>query len=72
MSLGDTLIAFAVLHVFFYAIFWGPTPYVMAFHLHLFHASTSFSHSLDGYISASPSRCESAQKALPWAVLPIG
>lgn len=25
---GDTLIAFAVLHVFFYSIFWGPTPWV--------------------------------------------
>ncbi|KAI0937325.1 hypothetical protein AcV5_005259 [Taiwanofungus camphoratus] len=25
---GDVLIAFAVLHVFMYAIFWGPTPWV--------------------------------------------
>ena len=25
---GDTLIAFAVLHVFSYSIFWGPTPWV--------------------------------------------
>lgn len=24
---GDTLIAFAVLHVFSYAMFWGPTPW---------------------------------------------
>lgn len=24
---GDVLIAFAVLHVFMYAIFWGPTPW---------------------------------------------
>ena len=25
---GDTLIAFAVLHVFSFSIFWGPTPWV--------------------------------------------
>ena len=25
---GDTLIAFAVLHVFSFAVFWGPTPWV--------------------------------------------
>ena len=26
---GDTLIAFAVLHVFSFSMFWGPTPYVL-------------------------------------------
>lgn len=25
---GDTLIAFAVLHVFSFSLFWGPTPWV--------------------------------------------
>lgn len=25
---GDTLIAFAVLHVFSFSVFWGPTPWV--------------------------------------------
>lgn len=25
---GDTLIAFAVLHVFSFSMFWGPTPWV--------------------------------------------
>jgi MFS transporter, SP family, sugar:H+ symporter len=25
---GDTVIAFAVLHVFFFSTFWGPTPWV--------------------------------------------
>lgn len=25
---GDTLIAFAVLHVFCFSMFWGPTPWV--------------------------------------------
>ena len=25
---GDTMVAFAVLHVFSYAMFWGPTPWV--------------------------------------------
>jgi SP family sugar:H+ symporter-like MFS transporter len=25
---GDTLIAFAVLHVFAFSMFWGPTPWV--------------------------------------------